>query len=128
MKRNVMHSFVEQAEARIAKELSEFEISTGEIPYINSGAIAGRAVDYLRQNNVPVKGYVIDVHILLIRERSPGNEVSMKVKIGEYRSPAEQENTLRTDIAAFEAKNGPVTKWKIVHEIQFLYDEYQISD
>lgn len=123
-----MHSFVEQAEARIAKELNEFEIGPGEIPYINSGTIVGRAMDYLRINGVPIKGCIMDIHVLLVHTKLSGNEVSIKVKVGEYRSQAEQENTLRTVIAAFEAQYGSVTKWKLVHQIQFLYDESQISD
>jgi len=123
-----MHSFVEQAEARIAKELNEFEIYPGEIPYINTGAIVGRAIDFLRGNKVPIKGYVIDIHVLLIHEKSAEDEISLKVDIGKYLSRVDQENALKYTIAGFEDQHGSVTKWKIVHGVQFLYDESQIED
>lgn len=123
-----MHSFVEQAEARIAKEFGKFEIFPGEIPYINTGAIVGRAIDFLRENKVPIKGYVIDIHVLLVHTTS-SNEVRLKVNIGEnLSSRVEQENILRVAIAEFEARYGPVTKQEIVHKVQFLYDEFQIRD
>ncbi|MDO8579757.1 MAG: hypothetical protein Q7R72_02700 [bacterium] len=128
MMRNVMHSFVEQAEARIARELSEFEIYPGEIPYINVGAIVGRAMDFLRVNKVPIRGYVIDIHVLLVHTRSPNDDVSMKIDIGAHSSRTDQEKSLRDAIARFEAQYGSITKQEIVHKVQFLYDESQISD
>lgn len=121
-------SFVDQAMGLIEKELSKKPVHLGEIPDINIGEIVGRALDFLRQNNVPVRGYQSQGIFIVLENDSGGMETSLEVPILESVSIQENLACLDEAIREFTEGRGVIPSQHVKINIKFLYDESQITD
>ncbi|MEK7607540.1 MAG: hypothetical protein AAB484_01250 [Patescibacteria group bacterium] len=127
MNRNTVLSFVDQASGLIEKELGKIEVRFGEIPSINVGEIAGIAIDFLQKNKVPVIGYhTRGAFIVLDHPSKEGSTI--KITLLETISIPEKQAILIDAIRGFISVNGISPNQNVKINIEFLYDESQITD
>ena len=128
MNRNTVLSFVDQASARINDELARIPVTLGEVPIILTGQIAGRAVDFLQQNKVPVTGYNTQEISIILSHTQAGEIISKTVPLPESSTHAENQHCLCETIQEFRAEHNALPKQTVSIAIQFLYDEAQITE
>lgn len=123
-----MAGLVQMADAQVDTEIKAFKFKVGEFPDIKIGEIAGRAVDYLRKNGVPVKGFCLNIAVVLSIDTPNNGLIIETIEIIQSKPITETRDLIRTNADLFALRHSRVPDQKIEHEITFFIDETQLED
>lgn len=126
MNKTKVMGYVDQAAASVEQQLSKIRVRLGEIPEVNMGEVVGREVDKLRQQGVPVTGYVSSMSMALSHPQK--DNCSVKIPLKETVLLVDKLAILQQAIRDFEAEHNVKPRQKLLYSVSFNFDQSQITE